>query len=163
MENMDKKGLTRREALSRIGLGILGIGLFSALPIACTYDKRIPKANQSNLRIACNQCQTCIPCPYGIDIRQNIKVYNQACCENRLPDPRQQGSDTYTEDGILFIKELNKQVPRLAQADRCIGCNKCVGQCPQHLPIPQTMRQIENLTLRVQEDLFEELCQNNVF
>ncbi len=160
---MEKEPITRREAITRLGLGILSLGVLSSLPIACKPTSQNKHTDQSNLRIPCDDCTTCIPCPYGIDIRQNIRVYNQACDDGILPDPRQKGSKQYAHEGEALIKALNRQVPRLAQADRCIGCNKCADRCQHHLPIPQTMRQIENLTSRVQEDLFDQLCKNGIF
>ncbi len=153
--------ITRREAFARIGLGLLGFGLWSTLPIGCSTRRGHP--DQSDLRIACQECRECVPCPYGIDIRTNIAVYNQACSRGILPDPRQMGSKQYASEGKALIKALSKRVPRLAQADRCVGCGRCTPLCPHGVLIPQSLRQIENLTSRVQEDLFDLLCDDGVF
>jgi len=145
---MDAKNITRREALERMGLSLLGLTLLGVFPTACTESGRHP--DQKILRNRCDGCGKC-SCPYGVDIKANLSLYNQEAEAGRLPDPREGLSDNYRNESARFIKRLNK-IPRLAQADRCISCQRCTGCCPQKVDIPQALHQMESLIEKVKQD-----------
>ena len=57
---------------------------------------------------------------------------------------------------LLSIKVgYDRSVPRLRQADHCIGCNQCVPHCPQNIDIPAQMQRIDRFV--------EDLKQNREF
>lgn len=37
----------------------------------------------------------------------------------------------------------DRSVPKLRQADHCIGCGQCVSHCPQSIDIPAQMQRID--------------------
>ena len=37
----------------------------------------------------------------------------------------------------------DRTVPRIRQADHCIGCNHCLSHCPQRIDIPKEMQRID--------------------
>ena len=37
----------------------------------------------------------------------------------------------------------DRAVPRVRQADHCIGCNHCLSHCPQRIDIPKEMQRID--------------------
>lgn len=145
---MSNNKITRREALERMGLGLLGLGLLSIIPTSCIEKGRHP--DQKILRNRCDGCGKC-HCPYGVDIAANLTLYNREAEDGRLPDPREGLSENYRKESARFIQRLNK-IPRLAQADRCISCQRCAGSCPQKVDISQALHQMEALIQKVKED-----------
>lgn len=145
---MDNNNITRREALERMGLGLLGLSLLSLLPTSCAERGRHP-----DQKILCNRCDGCgqCQCPYGVDIKANLTLYNQEAEAGRLPDPREGLTGNYLKESSRFIHRLNK-IPRLAQADRCVSCLRCAGVCPQKVDIPQALHQMESLIQKVKDD-----------
>ena len=93
--------------------------------------------------IPCNDCKYCMPCPYGIDIPGIFVHYNK--CKNEGPLPRQTKMDeTYRKLRRQYLIGLDRAVPRMRQADHCIGCGKCEPLCPQNIRIPREMTKISN-------------------
>ena len=42
-----------------------------------------------------------------------------------------------------FLVGYDRSVPKLRQANHCIGCNQCVHHCPQNIHIPEEMQRID--------------------
>lgn len=91
--------------------------------------------------IPCNECQYCMPCPYGINIPAIFVHYNRTIKEGNMPHGRE--SAEYTRQRRAFLIGYDRSVPRLRQADHCIGCGECVSHCPQRINIPREMRRID--------------------
>ena len=91
--------------------------------------------------IPCNDCKYCMPCPYGLDIPGILLHYNKCVNEGNVPEDRQ--AENYRKARRAFLVGYDRSVPRLRQADRCIGCNQCVPHCPQNIRIPQEMQRID--------------------
>ncbi|MBQ6576168.1 MAG: aldo/keto reductase [Bacteroidales bacterium] len=91
--------------------------------------------------IPCNQCQYCMPCPYGIDIPAVFTHYNKCVNEGNMPENRQ--DPIYRKARKAFLLGYDRSVPRLRQSDHCIGCNQCFPECPQSINIPQQMQRID--------------------
>ncbi len=145
---MSNNKITRREALERLGLGLFGLSLLTLVPTSCTEKGRHP--DQKILRNRCDGCGQC-HCPYGVDIAANLTLYNREAEAGRLPDPREGLSDHYKKESARFIERLNK-IPRLAQADRCVSCQRCAGTCPKKVDISQALHQMEALIEKVKQD-----------
>lgn len=92
--------------------------------------------------IPCNDCKYCMPCPYGIDIPAVLLHYNKCISEgNVISDP----ADTeYKKARRAFLVGYDRSVPKLRQADHCIGCNQCSPHCPQRIDIPSELHRIDN-------------------
>ncbi len=91
--------------------------------------------------IPCNDCKYCMPCPYGLDIPAILLHYNKCLNEDRIiEDPSDEG---YARARRAYLVGYDRAVPRLRQADRCIGCNQCVSHCPQRIDIPAAMQRID--------------------
>lgn len=91
--------------------------------------------------IPCNDCKYCMPCPYGLDIPAILLHYNKCVNEGNIPKSRQ--DEGYAEMRRAFLVGYDRSVPKLRQADHCIGCNECVGHCPQRIRIPREMQRID--------------------
>ena len=90
--------------------------------------------------VPCNDCKYCMPCPYGLDIPGVLLHYNKCVNEGRLP--RGSRDEGYRKARRAFLVGYDRSVPRLRQADHCIGCNQCNPHCPQGIDIPKEMQRI---------------------
>lgn len=97
--------------------------------------------------IGCTGCQYCMPCPYGINIPEIFMHYNKCVNEGYISEKT--GTKEYRKARRAYLISYDRAIPTLSQADRCIGCNQCVSQCPQNISIPRELhridRYIENL------------------
>lgn len=103
--------------------------------------------------IPCTACEYCMPCPYGINIPGIFSHYNKCINEGNVPSSSQ--SENYREARRAFLIGYDRSVPRLRQANHCIGCNQCVHHCPQAIDIPAQMQRIDRFV--------EDLKQNRAF
>ena len=90
--------------------------------------------------IPCNDCKYCMPCPYGIDIPAILLHYNK--CVNAGEVAQSIEDENYRKARKAYLVSYDRAVPKLRQADRCIGCNTCVEHCPQRIKIPQELHKI---------------------
>ncbi|MBR6181253.1 MAG: aldo/keto reductase [Prevotella sp.] len=90
--------------------------------------------------IPCNDCKYCLPCPYGIDIPGIFVHYNK--CKNEGRIPLEIMEEEYAKRRREYLIGYDRAVPRMRQADHCIGCAQCVEHCPQSIKIPQELMKI---------------------
>lgn len=93
--------------------------------------------------IPCNDCKYCMPCPYGLDIPASLLFYNKMVNEDHVPNDQQ--DPRYKELRRQYLISYDRSVPKLRQADHCVGCNKCVSHCPQNIKIPQQLQRIDKM------------------
>ncbi len=105
--------------------------------------------------IECTTCQYCMPCPYGIDIPSIFSHYNKCVCEGFYPQSTQ--DPDYKEARQAFLVGYDRAVPKLRQADHCIGCGECVGHCPQKLKIPYEMRRVNTYVQALKHGTLDEV------
>ena len=91
--------------------------------------------------IPCNDCKYCMPCPYGINIPAIFVHYNKCIKEGNLV--RNEQDNAYKRARRAFLVGYDRSVPKLRQAQRCIGCGKCEGHGPQRIRIPQELAKID--------------------
>ena len=101
--------------------------------------------------IPCNDCKYCMPCPYGIDIPATLLYYNKCLNEDRMPVGAQ--NENYRKARREFLAGYDKSVPRLRQANHCIGCGKCVDHCPQRINIPRELHRIDAYVERLRQSI----------
>lgn len=131
----------------------------------CTYSPLRPISAEENeflmdiakdiynlKTIPCNECNYCMPCPYGIDIPAVFSHYNKCIKEGNLPNKGNQDPD-YRRARRAFLVGYDRDVPRLRQANHCIGCGQCVPHCPQRIRIPEEMRRIDAFTEQLKQDI----------
>ncbi len=101
--------------------------------------------------IPCTECQYCMPCPYGIDIPSTFAHYNKCVSEEHiLPTSRDKN---YARARRAFLVGYDRTVPRLRQANHCIGCDKCLSKCPQKIEIPHEMERIDLYAERLKQQV----------
>ncbi len=111
----------------------------------CTEEENgllneIARVFVENPFVPCTACQYCMPCPYGINIPAIFTHYNK--CINEGYYMRPATDPLYAEARRAFLVGYDRSVPKLRQADHCIGCGKCVSHCPQKIRIPHELHRI---------------------
>ena len=100
--------------------------------------------------IPCTACQYCMPCPYGINIPAIFAHYNK--CINQGNNPLSTADSNYAQARRAFLVGYDRSVPKLRQANHCIGCGQCETHCPQNIKIASQMRRIDNYVERLKQD-----------
>ncbi len=100
--------------------------------------------------IPCNDCQYCMPCPYGIDIPAILLHYNK--CVNEGSVPKDQGDPNYHQSRRKYLVSYDRAVPKIRQADHCTGCNKCVELCPQKINVPRDLQRIDKFVEQLKQE-----------
>lgn len=92
--------------------------------------------------IPCNDCKYCMPCPYGINIPAILLHYNKCLNEGNIAASTQ--DENYSKARRAYLVGYDRSVPKLRQANHCIGCNQCSPHCPQRIDIPRELQRIDN-------------------
>lgn len=117
--------------------------------------------------VPCTACQYCMPCPYGLDIPGIFRHYNSCVNEGYVvTEPtNKEGTDSaefsremkaYRKARRAYLLSYDRAIEKNRQANRCIGCEKCVSHCPQNIRIPSEIHRIDHLieSLRRHSDRF---------
>lgn len=117
--------------------------------------------------VPCTACQYCMPCPYGLDIPGIFRHYNSCVNEGYVvTEPtNKEGTDSaefsremkaYRKARRAYLLSYDRAIEKNRQANRCIGCEKCVSHCPQNIRIPNEIHRIDHLieSLRRHSDRF---------
>ena len=102
----------------------------------------------SNVHVPCTACAYCMPCPNGVNIPGNFKVFNTTSDNLSIPDPEHQTSKEFKAKRKYFLKLYDDQ-EKGARADACIDCNACLPKCPQRIRIPDQLHMISDLVAKV--------------
>ena len=101
--------------------------------------------------IPCNECQYCMPCPYGLDIPAIFSHYNRCIKEGNLA---KSADDTdYKKMRKAFLVGYDRSVPKLRQASHCVHCGECVAHCPQRIPIPAQMQMVDEYVEKLRQNM----------
>jgi len=81
----------------------------------------------SRMRNGCTGCEYCMPCPFGVNIPRNFKIWNDyGVFKDEAKATRRYWTDMKAE----------------ARADMCQACGACEDVCPQHLHIIDDLKQV---------------------
>lgn len=100
--------------------------------------------------VPCNDCKYCMPCPYGIDIPAVLLHYNK--CVNEGNVPRSSKDENYEQARRAYLISYDRAVPKIRQADHCIGCGQCISHCPQSIEIPLELHRINAFIEQLKQD-----------
>ncbi len=84
------------------------------------------------IKVPCTGCSYCMPCPNGVNIPANFNVYNYRNLFNQKI--YSMGMYAITVMGVL---DGNK-----SDASLCKDCGVCAKKCPQHIAIPQELKNV---------------------
>lgn len=82
--------------------------------------------------IGCTGCQYCMPCPAGVNIPSCFEVFNTG---TMFEEPQQRTQFVYAvmNGGARGNKTY---------ASQCIECGQCMEHCPQHIEIPDRLKEV---------------------
>ncbi len=112
---------------------------------------RVAKEIYELQTIPCNECNYCMPCPYGLNIPGIFSYYNKCIKEGNITKDHR--DPHYSEARRAFLVGYDRTIPKLRQADHCIGCGQCLEHCPQRIPIPANMTMISNYTEQLKQQV----------
>lgn len=68
-------------------------------------------------------------------------------------NPAEAHDENYREARRAFLIGYDRSVPKLRQANHCIGCKQCIPHCPQAINIPEEMHRIDAYVERLKQDI----------
>ena len=104
--------------------------------------------------VPCTACKYCMPCPFGLDIPAIFGHYNKCLNEGNIPVNAQ--DPDYRRERRAFLIGYDRSVPRLRQAEFCVGCGECKTHCPQQINIPWQMERINTYVEKLKTNSFNE-------
>lgn len=87
----------------------------------------------SKIKVPCTGCRYCVPCPKGVSIPETFDHYNTASMRGILE-----------ETGKTFLTDYKKLVEENHGANQCVNCGACAKLCPQHISIPEMLKEAHN-------------------
>ena len=84
------------------------------------------------MKVGCTGCQYCMPCPAGVNIPGCFEMYNS---RHVFKDKMAKMMYLFFNGGVVTDK------PSLASM--CVQCEQCLEKCPQHLPIPDLLNDVQ--------------------
>jgi len=85
-----------------------------------------------------------------LDIPAILTHYNK--CVNEGYISKDQQDENYRKARRAFLIGYDRSVPKLRQADHCIGCGKCKPHCPQSINIPREMMRINRYAEKLKQN-----------
>ena len=123
------------------------LATFSPLK-ACSAEEldALEHAAQALLKlntIPCNNCNYCMPCPYGLDIPAILTFKNLLLSNEVSPSAK--------EALALYRKMIPEELRR---GDHCTGCRRCNPHRPQQIDSPREMAEIDRKMDEIKGEVF---------
>lgn len=83
---------------------------------------------KGRIQNGCTGCRYCMPCPAGVDIPRNFRIWN----------------NYHVYGNYNSVKwEWENDMPESAKAKNCIKCGKCEKECPQKISIREDLEKAQ--------------------
>ena len=103
--------------------------------------------------VPCTACNYCMPCPYGLNIPIIFSYFNNCLSEELMPAVSDNGDRAFRQARKRWLLGYDRKVPRMRQADHCIGCGHCIPHCPQRIDIPAEMQRIDRFVEQLKQSM----------
>jgi len=101
----------------------------SLSPKDLTLIDQVTETYQNMLAIDCTSCSYCLPCPQGVNIPHNFRLYND--------------HHIFKDQEINFIL-YNRMTAPEQRASNCSECGECEQRCPQHIKIIDGLKKVHS-------------------
>ena len=91
---------------------------------------KVKETYLSMVKTRCTGCRYCQPCPMGVQIPRTFESYDNMLLHGKND----------------FHEQYAKIIADEADFSRCVDCRQCEDACPQHLPITQFLREIDEVS-----------------
>ncbi len=91
--------------------------------------RRVRDAYMQLSPIPCTKCGYCLPCPHGVNVPQNLELFNHAT--------------VLKGNSAVLCKNLYFAMPENERAAGCVECGTCEDHCPQHISIRQMLKEVD--------------------
>ncbi len=98
-----------------------------------TLIDHVTEIYRKMLSIDCTACSYCLPCPQGVNIPHNFRLYNDL---QMFDDPE-----------INFVL-YNQMTSPEQRALNCAECGECEERCPQHINIREQLKKVHSALVR---------------
>ncbi|MBQ9159871.1 MAG: aldo/keto reductase [Methanobrevibacter sp.] len=86
----------------------------------------------SNITVDCTKCRYCVDsCPEEIDIAKIFDYYNK---------DKLLGEQAWSQFGNAYVNY--SKIPGVGLASDCSECETCMDECPQHINIPEVLKDV---------------------
>lgn len=103
-----------------------GVGTLSEDDLA--RIRQVQEKYEALRPVPCTFCGYCVPCPNGVDIPRNMRLYVDALVF---------GGNQLDLNGNLY-----RGLPEEKRAEACVACQECEEKCPQQIPISEVLPKI---------------------
>ena len=100
------------------------------LPEERALISRVQDLYRQKIKVGCTACNYCMPCPHGVNIPENFRLYNQAYLYDDLPSGKR---------GYKHLAE------KLNDASCCEECGQCEPLCPQNILIISKLAEVRQV------------------
>ena len=94
---------------------------------------RVTETYQKMLTIDCTSCSYCLPCPQGVNIPHNFRLYND--------------HHMFKDQEINFLL-YNRMTAPEQRASNCSECGECEQRCPQQIKIIEGLKKVHSVLHR---------------
>lgn len=102
----------------------------SLTPAEFELFEKVRQTYRKMLKVDCTGCAYCMPCPVGVDIPQNLNMYNDSFLFKSTES-----------NAFLYSQFLSPE----QRASNCTDCQTCVEKCPQKINIPRELVEVQKL------------------
>lgn len=89
--------------------------------------EQVTQIIKSRTKNGCTGCEYCMPCPHGVNIPRNFKIWNDL---------------SIYQNEAQAIRRYWKDMPASDRSDMCQACGACEAVCPQSLQIIRDLQQV---------------------